>query len=139
MNSFWQEVRFSFRMFVKNPVFTLVIVVTLALGIGANTAIFSLVDAVLLKELPVREPDQLVLGMIRVIYGLSIGLLLALALTRVLASSMFGLDLLYGASANDPLTFLLVAVLLSGVTFLACYIPARRAAKVNLLVALHYE
>ncbi len=61
MNSFWQEVRFSFRMFVKNPVFTVVIVVTLALGIGANTAIFSLVDAVLLKKLPVSEPDQLVL------------------------------------------------------------------------------
>src|ERR671912_1487990 len=61
MNSFWQEVRFSFRMFVKNPVFTLVIVVTLALGIGANTAIFSLVDAVLLKKLPVREPDHVVL------------------------------------------------------------------------------
>lgn len=61
MNSLWQEVRFSFRMFVKNPVFTFVIVVTLALGIGANTAIFSLVDAVLLKKLPVREPEQLVL------------------------------------------------------------------------------
>ena len=61
MNSLWQEVRFSFRMFVKNPVFTLVIVVMLALGIGANTAIFSVVDAVLLKQLPVREPNQLVL------------------------------------------------------------------------------
>ncbi|HKO60925.1 MAG TPA: ABC transporter permease [Pyrinomonadaceae bacterium] len=61
MNSLWQEVRFSFRMFIKKPVFTLVIVITLALGIGANTAIFSLVDAVLLKKLPVREPDQVVL------------------------------------------------------------------------------
>lgn len=61
MNSFCREVRFSFRLLVKNPVFTFVIVVTLALGIGANTAIFSLVDAVLLKKLPVKEPEQLVL------------------------------------------------------------------------------
>lgn len=78
-------------------------------------------------------------GMIRVIYGLSIGLLLAMALTRVLTSSVFGLDLLYGVSANDPLTFLLVAFLLIVVTLLACYIPARRAAKVDPLVALRYE
>ena len=61
MNTFWQEVRFSLRMLVKKPVFTLVIVVTLALGIGANTAIFSLIDAMLLKNLPVKDPDQLVL------------------------------------------------------------------------------
>ncbi len=78
-------------------------------------------------------------GMIRVIYGLSVGLLLALALTRVLASSIFGVDLLYGVSANDPLTYILVGALLMLVTLLACYLPARRATKVVPLVALRYE
>jgi macrolide transport system ATP-binding/permease protein len=78
-------------------------------------------------------------GMMRVVYGLSVGLLLALALTRVLASSIFGVDLLYGVSANDPLTYILVGALLMLVTLLACYIPARRATKVDPIVALRYE
>ena len=78
-------------------------------------------------------------GMIRVIYGLGAGLLLALALTRVLASSMFGVDLLYGVSANDPLTYVVVGALLMLVTLLACYLPARRATKVDPIVALRYE
>ena len=55
-----QDVRYAVRSFAKNPVFTLVVVVTLALGIGANTAIFTLVDVVLLRPLPVQEPDELV-------------------------------------------------------------------------------
>jgi ABC-type antimicrobial peptide transport system permease subunit len=78
-------------------------------------------------------------GMVRVIYGLTIGLLLALVLTRVLASSVFDVDLLYGVSASDPLTYVLVGALLILVTLLACYLPARRATKVDPLVALRYE
>ncbi|HEX8337747.1 MAG TPA: FtsX-like permease family protein, partial [Pyrinomonadaceae bacterium] len=78
-------------------------------------------------------------GMTRVVYGLVAGLLLALALTRVLASSMFGVDLLYGVSVNDPLTYALVSAVLLLVTLLACYIPARVATKVDPLVALRYE
>ena len=78
-------------------------------------------------------------GMIRVIYGLSVGLPLALALTRVLTSSIFDVDLLYGVSANDPLTYVLVGALLMVVTLLACYLPARRATRVDPLVALRYE
>ncbi|HSE23796.1 MAG TPA: permease prefix domain 1-containing protein, partial [Pyrinomonadaceae bacterium] len=56
-----RDVRYSTRLLIKNPTFTLIAVLTLTLGIGANTAIFSLLDAVLLKSLPVKEPDKLVL------------------------------------------------------------------------------
>ena len=56
-----RDVRYAWRMFFRAPAFTLIIVVTLALGIGANTAIFSLVHALMLRWLPVKDPQELVL------------------------------------------------------------------------------
>jgi predicted permease len=72
-------------------------------------------------------------GMKRAIAGVAIGIVSALALTRLMTS------MLYGVSATDPLTFLAIPVLMLVVAFAACYVPARRATRVDPVIALRYD
>jgi putative ABC transport system permease protein len=85
-----------------------------------------------------RDVFRMVLGQgLRLaLAGLLIGIAAALILIRLLTSLS---SLVYGVGTSDPLTFVTVSLVLSGVAVLACYIPARRATKVDAMVALRYE
>lgn len=120
-----QDIRYGVRMLMKNPAMTLVAAMTLALGIGANTTIFSAVNGFMLRPLPVANADRLVV-------------LVASMVLTFLAARGIG-SLLVGVTPSDPVTLISVAVLLAAVGLVASYIPARRAMNVEPLRALKYE
>ena len=161
IDSIRQDIGYATRMLRHAPAFTGAMILVMALGIGATTAVFSLVDGLVLKSLPVRAPEQLFYvstpsysypvfteirargasvgdvmrmvlrqGMILPLVGMSLGLCGAFLLTRVFER------LLFGVTATDPITFAAVAMLLLNVTLVACYLPARKASKVDPVVVL---
>jgi len=143
------DLRHGSRAMAKSRGFTLIAVLTLALGIGANTAIFSVVGVVAYsveqrrRELGLRmalgagannlRAQVLRQGMRPIAFGLAVGVAGALLAGRVIET------LLFGVTAFDSKTLAAVTFLVGLVGLLACWIPARRATQVDPMVALRYE
>jgi ABC-type antimicrobial peptide transport system permease subunit len=166
--SLWQDLKFAVRLLIGQPSFTLVALVTLALGIGANAAMFSLVYGVLLKPLPFREPERLVqiwetnpLRNWTAATASPANLLDWRRRNRVFEEIAFypGMDdrtpmylhvslsrtneepeaLLFEIRPTDAPTYAAVCILLVCVGLAASYVPVRRALSVDPVTALRTD
>ena len=143
MSALIQDIRYGHRMLRKNPGFAAVAVLTLALAAIGIYGVVSFWVNQRTREIGIRmalgADQQNILsvvlreGITLTVIGLIIGLPLAFGLTNLLP------NFLYGVGQHDPVTFIAIAVLLGAVAVLACFVPARRAAKVDPMVALRHE
>jgi ABC-type antimicrobial peptide transport system permease subunit len=158
IDTLWQDVKYAARSLRHTPGFTAAAIVTLALGMGANATIFTLLDAVLFKPLPVSRPDELLTvhenapdaapnalpdtagGTGRYLrFSYPRFQLLQDAFVAAMIVGRLVTTLLAGVTSSDPITFIAVAVSLVTVALAASYIPARRASRIDPATALRTE
>ena len=159
----FSDLRFAPRQFRRSPGFATVAILSLGLAIGANATIFSVINSILLRPLPVDRPDQLYIASMQVEFGadfLNRGAdgagccpsqrspyVLGESLRPVLVGALIGLpgavllartvrSQLYGMSPIDPITYVSASAALVVVTLIAAYVPARRASRLEPMSAL---
>ena len=135
LSDVFQDVRFGLRLLRRSPVFTTVAVSSLALGIGGAAAVFSLLNAIVLRNLPVAEPDRLFVrqGAWIIAAGLVLGVLTTLATGRLIESQ------LHMVTPRDPVALIVAVSAFALAGLLAVWWPARRAAATDPAIALKSE